>query len=120
MVGVPIRPSSGKQIDQLIADLSAGRAFTRDAAIARLTIIGTRAVDRLIDILETPPAPSTRLAALRTLEGIVDPRALDVVLNVLNDPDDAVACGAVSAVQVFLRSGRGADVVDRLPRAHAH
>jgi HEAT repeat protein len=113
---VPIRPSSGKQIDQLIADLSAGRAVTRDAAIARLTIIGTRGVDRLIAILETPAATSTRLAALRTLEGIADPRALDVVLNVLNDPDDAVACGAVSAVQVFLRSARGADVVDRLTR----
>jgi HEAT repeat protein len=113
---VPIRLSSGKQIDQLISDLSASRAVTRDAAVARLTVIGTRAVDRLIAIVETPAATSTRLAALRTLEGIADPRAIDVVLNVLNDPDDAVACAAVSAVQVFIRSVRGADVVDRLTR----
>jgi HEAT repeat protein len=121
---VPIRPSSGKQIDQLISDLSASRAVTRDAAVARLTVIGTRAVDRLIAIVATPAATSTRLAALRTLEGIADPRALDVVLNVLDDVDDAVACAAVSAMQVFLRSERGADVVDRLTRvaldAHRH
>jgi HEAT repeat protein len=113
---VPIRPSSSKQIDQLIADLSASRAVTRDAAIARLTIIGTRATDRLLAILEAPAATTTRLAALRTLEGIADSRALDLVLNVLSDPNDAVACGAVSAVQAFLRSARGADVVDRLTR----
>jgi HEAT repeat protein len=113
---VPIRPSSGKQIDQLLSDLSAGSSVTRDTAVARLTVIGTRAVDRLVAILRMPAATSTRLAVLRTLEGIADPRALEIVLSVLKDPDDAVACAAVSAVQVFLRSEKGADVVDSLTR----
>jgi HEAT repeat protein len=113
---VPIRPSSGKQIAQLVSDLSASSSVTRDTAVARLTVIGTRAVDQLIAIVRTPAATSTRLAALRTLEGIADPRALEIVLNVLNDPDDGVACAAVSAAQVFLRSEKGADVVDNLTR----
>src|SRR5881396_2962137 len=44
---VAIRASSSKQIETLIADLRAGRAVTRDAAVARLTVIGSRAVEPL-------------------------------------------------------------------------
>ena len=109
---MPISLRPANEIDQLIADL-------RPAAPSRATRSCT-AHDHWHEPLtgsspssKRRPATSTRLAALRTLEGIADPRALDVVLNVLNDPDDAVACGAASAVQVFLRSARGADVVDR-------
>jgi len=45
---VSIRASSSKQIESLVADLGAARALTRDAAVARLTVIGSRAVERLI------------------------------------------------------------------------
>ena len=45
---MPIRASSSKQIDALIGDLSATSAVTRETAVARLTLLGARAVERLI------------------------------------------------------------------------
>jgi hypothetical protein len=47
---VVIRASAGKQIDALLLELSSPHALTRDGAVARLTIIGERAVGRLIDL----------------------------------------------------------------------
>src|SRR5438046_134016 len=40
---VAIRTSSGKQIAALVADLASASAITRDGAVARLTVIGSRA-----------------------------------------------------------------------------
>ena len=39
-----------------------------------------------------------------------------MALSLVDDADRAVVCGAVSVAQVFLRSAKGADVVDRLTR----
>jgi HEAT repeat protein len=111
---VPIKRSSGKEIDALIADLSADSPVTREAAVARLTIIGDRAVDKLVASVESARAPAARVGALQTLESIASLRALDRTLDAVSDPDPAVASAAVSATQPFLRSARGADVVDRL------
>jgi hypothetical protein len=113
---VPIRVSSGKEIELLIGDLSATSPTVRDAAVARLRIIGTRAVDRLIGVVKSAQTTSARVAALRALEGIADPRALDPALVTVDDRDAAVASAAVAAAHVFLRGARGTDVVDCLTR----
>jgi hypothetical protein len=113
---VPIRVSSGKEIELLIGDLSATSPTVRDAAVARLRIIGTRAVDRLIGVVNSTQTTSARVAALRALEGIADPRALDPALVAVDDRDDAVASAAVAAAHVFQRGARGANVVDCLTR----
>ena len=39
-----IKASTGRQVDALIADLASPSAITRDGAVARLTVIGERAV----------------------------------------------------------------------------
>lgn len=109
-----IRPSSGKQIDTLVADLSAGDAVTREAAVARLTVIGARAVERLVGLVASGAPPVPRIAALRALEAIADPRALDVSLDALDDRDPGVAAAAAAATRPFLRGPRGAAGVDRL------
>jgi HEAT repeat protein len=111
---MPIRASSGKEIDALVADLSDHRPVTRDAAVARLTVLGPRAVDKLTAVLESAAPSSARVGALQALEAIASPRALDPALRAVEDRDPAVASAAVSMVQVFLRSARGADVADRL------
>jgi HEAT repeat protein len=112
-----IRTSSSKAIDQLIADLSADRKATRDAAIARLSVIGTRAVDRLIRVLGPDQPAVARVSALRALEAIADPRAIAVALDALGDDDSSVAAAAAATAGVFLRGARGALVVDRLTTA---
>jgi hypothetical protein len=45
---VVIKASSAKHIQALIADLADPDGVTREAAVARLTVIGARAVEQLI------------------------------------------------------------------------
>ena len=98
-----------------MADLMSERQVVREGAIARLTVIGGRAVERLTALIDTrEAAPSSRVAALRTLEAIADQRALDASLRAIDDPDAGVAQAAVRVARIFLRGPRGAAVVDRL------
>ena len=116
MPPVAIRPSSSKPIGALITDLSAGSAVTRETAVARLTLMGARAVERLIAAAESGCDAAARVAAWRTLEAIGDPRALEPALAALAAPDGDPAIGAAAAgvARVHLRGARGASAVDRL------
>jgi len=114
---VPIKASSARQIETLVADLGSDRAATREAAVARLTLLGARAVERLLLLLDSNASAAARAAALRTLEAIADPRALDRVLEAIDAADATVACAAASAARVFLRGPRGNVAVDRLTTA---
>lgn len=110
-----IRASSGKQVDALLAELSSPLALTRDGAVARLTIIGERAVTRLLAVIATPDAGTeARVAAFHALEGIADLRAFEPALATLDDPDVRVGVAAVGVLQMFLPSARGVEAVDRL------
>jgi HEAT repeat protein len=113
---VPIRASAARQIETLIIDLGSERTDVREAAIARLTLVGARAVERLILMVDAAVPVATRVAVLRTLEAIADPRALDPVLGAVDAPEPAVAAAAATAARVFLRGPRGALTVDRLAR----
>ena len=108
-----IRRSSARRIEALVADLSSLDPVTRDSAIARLTLIGPRAVERLVGVTQCPSAPA-RAAALRTLEAIDDPRVLHAALIAIDDPDTTVAMAAIRVARRHLRGQRGAEAVDRL------
>jgi len=114
---VPIKASSARQVETLIADLGSDRPDTREAAVARLTLLGARGVERLLLLLDSTASTNARAAALRALEAIADPRAIDRVLDAIDAADPAVACAAASAARVFLRGPRGNVVVDRLTTA---
>ena len=110
-----IRASSHKQIDTLVRDLASSRDVTRDAAVARLTVIGPRAVERLTAVAASvADGPSARAAALRALEAIGDPRALDAGLKAALDTDATVATAGIGVARAFLKTQRSAEVVDRL------
>ena len=111
-----IRASSAKQIDALIADLGAASVVTRETAVARLTLLGARAVERLIAAAESAAPAEARAAAWRALEAIGDPRALPPALAVLAalDQDAAVGAAAAGVARAHLRGARGASAVDRL------
>ena len=112
---VTIRKSSAANIEALAANLTSDSAVTREAAIARLTVIGPRAVESLLAFVNRPETGATaRRAALRALEAVGDVRALDAALLATNDADAGVAAAAVAVARVFLRSRRGATVLDRL------
>ncbi|MCU1385076.1 MAG: hypothetical protein JWL71_3773 [Acidobacteria bacterium] len=109
-----IKASSSKQIDALIADLGASRVVTRETAVARLTLLGVRAVDRVLAAAASASSVEARVAAWRTLEGIGDRRALDPALAALADGDPAIAAAAIGVARLHLRGPHGARVVDRL------
>ena len=94
-------------------NLSADNALAREAAVARLTVIGARAVGRLIVAAESA-APGGRVAAFRALEAIADPRALDVAIHATDAADSSIAAAAIGVARMFIRGPRGASVVDAL------
>ena len=97
-----IRASSAKQVDALLAQLCDGSPVQRETAIARLRVIGARAVDRLAALARGDSPDGVRVAALRALEGSDDPRSRDAALVAAAAPSPAVAAAAVAALRPWL------------------
>ncbi len=110
-----IKASSSKHIDALIAGLGAVDAVAQETAIARLAVLGARAVERLITAATAGDA-GARAGAWRVLEAIGDPRALQPALDALADAGLAQVIGiaATGVVRVHLRGAHGASALDRL------
>jgi HEAT repeat protein len=113
---VAIRPSSSKQIESLLAELASASAVSRETALARLTVIGARAVERLLAAAATGASVEVRTAAWRALEAIGDARALEPALALLAQPqaDAAEGAAAVAVAREFLRGRQSVAAVDRL------
>jgi hypothetical protein len=99
---VSIKPSAAAEIRALVAALSSDDEVKRESAIARLAIIGPRAVDRLIAAYAAADR-QTRAAILRTAEAVADPRALTICLDALASGGDVALAGA-SALRSLLDS----------------
>ena len=112
---MPVRTSSSKQIDALIASLGVGDAVAQETAVARLTVLGSRAVERLL-AATIAGETGARVAAWRALEAIGDPRALEPALGAVSDAktDPAVGVAAAGGARVHLRGPHGARAVDQL------
>jgi len=99
----------------LLADLEADDEVRREAAIARLSVIGARAISGLLDLLRRTPSSRARVAVLQALEAVRDPRALDAAISCLDIPDAAAAAQAVNVVRNYLTSSEeGPRAIDRL------
>jgi hypothetical protein len=91
-----IRASSAGEIRALVDALAGADTVRREAALARLAVIGARAVDRLLAAYPTAPDRRARIAILRALEPIRDPRPAPIAAAALRDGGDlAVAAAAV-------------------------
>jgi hypothetical protein len=99
-----IRSSSARQVDTLIEHLRDGSPVQRESAIARLRVIGGRAVDRLVAVARGAGPDGVRTAALKALEGIEEPRSRDAALALMGDASAAVAAAAVDAVRPWIAS----------------
>jgi len=98
-----IKPSSAAEIGSLVEALAAKDPVQREAAIARLAVIGRRAVDRLLAVHRGTADRDLRTAVLRALEPIGDPRALPLAQETLDHGGDA-AVVAARILQTLLRS----------------
>lgn len=110
-----IRPSASKEISALVADLASDRAVAREAAVARLTVIGARASSALAAIVaDRHASPAARTAALRVFEATAPSKGLESALAALDDVDNEIVRAAIAALAPHVRSAGGAAVVDRL------
>ena len=106
------RPSS--DIDRLIADLHASDSIRRDAAVARLRILGNRALPRLIDLVASHESAVVRALALDTLEGIDDVRVIDAAFERLRDGDIDVVIAALGVLRRWVAEETGTRLLDAI------
>jgi hypothetical protein len=111
---VGITHSSAREVAALLADLESGTEVARETAVARLAVIGTRAVAGLLKLLGSSRVSAARVGALAALEAVGDPRAADAAFRCLEEDDAAVRAAAAALLRQLLESTRGADVLDRL------
>ncbi|NOT45833.1 MAG: hypothetical protein HOP14_14630 [Acidobacteria bacterium] len=109
-----IRTSSAREVERLIADLHEADPSAREAAVARLRIIGPRAIARLSALLDGTSAPAVRTDALRVLEGQADPRARTLALTALASVDAPVLLAAIAVLRGWLPDDADARVRDAL------
>jgi HEAT repeat protein len=100
---VVIKRSAAQEIQALLADLEGNDDVRREAAIARLAVIGPRAVDRLLTAASPDHAALVRRSVFRALEGIASPRATDAAVRATDDADPAVAVAAVGVLRALLQ-----------------
>jgi hypothetical protein len=102
---MPIRPSSSVEIRQLMDALGSADDVTSETAVARLAVIGPRAVEHLLQ--EFPSVTGrARAGFLRAFEAAADPRTLPAARSALEDGSAAVQTAAIGAVRAFLASAR--------------
>ncbi len=108
-----IKASAATDIRQLIAALSGGDDVRREAAIARLAVIGARAVDGLRRAYAESSDRETRVAVLRALEPIGDRRTVGIARGAIAEGGD-LALAAASALRGLLDSPHGPTGTDAL------
>ena len=109
-----IRASRAGEVERLLADVRDGSPLQRDAAVARLRVIGGRAIDKLSTLLAPAMPVAARVAALRALDGVDDPRAVSLALDRLADADVEVVTGAIGVLRGWVAREDGTRVMDAL------
>ncbi len=112
---MPIVPSRSREIEARLTELASTAPAARDSAIARLTLLGERAVGPLVEVLRLG-SPVARLGAIKVLEQLRSPRALPGLIAQLADGDGKL----VSAAAVAIATLRDAKAVAPLVRALTH
>jgi hypothetical protein len=101
-----IKASTAGKVQQLIEALGGDDDVRREGAIAQLTVIGPRAVERLIAAYDGSKDQRTKIAILHVLECIGDRRTLGPARAALDQGGD-LAVGAASALRGLLDSRLG-------------
>jgi hypothetical protein len=114
---VIIRRSRADEVERLIAALGSDSSVQREAAVARLRVIGARAVERLAAFLATNAPPTARAAALEALFDSDDPRTLALGLDNLAHAEADVAVAAVGVLRGWVTREPGTRVLDALTGA---
>lgn len=112
-----IRRSSSTEVEELIASLLSGTASDadREGALARLAVIGPRAVSHILRALLPRGTSEERVRLLHALERVPSPRAVKPVLEALGTTDG----GTAGPVEVRVAAARAARPLLDLPAGTA-
>lgn len=105
---------SGGEVARLIADLRGADAVRREAAVARLRVIGERAVDALLAVATAAEPADSRVAALKALEGAADARVIDTALALASTAEPRVAAAAIDVLRAVVTEEPGTRVLEVL------
>jgi hypothetical protein len=108
-----IKASAASEIRHLIEALGSEDDVRREAAVARLSVLGARAVDRLVATYESSPSREMKVAILRALEVAGDQRTVAVAKNAIAEGGE-VAIAAVAALAAQLESAHAATAANVL------
>jgi HEAT repeat protein len=97
---VPILPSAGKRIHELLERLSSTAAAERESAVARLTLLGPRTLSHLPGFLARA-SHAGRLGALEVLERLGEGTGLGAILALTRDRHEDVARRAIEMAAAF-------------------
>jgi hypothetical protein len=103
---MPIQRSAGAEIRQLIDALGGTDETRRETAVARLAVIGARAVEHLLQQFPAAAGSDARTGILRALEALADPRALTTARAALADGSALVQTAAIGTLRSLLEAGR--------------
>jgi hypothetical protein len=101
-------------VARLLSQLNEVDPVRRDAAVARLRVLGGRAVPATIAFAGSTASAGARTAALAALEGAADPRALAVARTALDTGEAPVALAAIAVLRGWLMSEQGTDALEAL------
>ena len=102
------------EVARLLEQLSHQDPVRRDAAVARLRVLGARAVPVLLAFVTSGAAGAARAAALAALEGSDDSRAVAVARQALAGGDAALALAAVGVLRGWLAQEQGTEALEAL------
>ena len=102
------------EVARLLDRLSAEAPVTREAAVARLRVIGARAIPAVVAFVTSGAAEPARAAALASLEGSEDARALAVARRALTGADASVALAAIGVLRGWLGQEQGTEALEAL------
>jgi hypothetical protein len=111
-----IKVSAATEVRALVKTLAANEGAAREAAVARLMVIGPRAIPHLVSAYRATKDRGIRVALLRTMEPIEDQRGAIVAREAIREGGD-VAVAAAFVLRGLLDSRlatTGPDALDAL------
>jgi hypothetical protein len=106
--------SRANEVDRLIADLQSPDPVRRDASVARLRVLGARALPRLAKIIAAPHSGSARAHALSALDGIENPRVVDIALEALATADTETVIAALGVLRGWVAREKGTRLLEAI------
>jgi hypothetical protein len=101
-------------VDRLIADLESSDPIRRDASVARLRVLGGRALTRLTKVIESSASPGARALAMSALEGLDDAHASELAFTALGQPEIDIVIAALGVLRGWVPRENGTRLLEAI------